>query len=190
MRFHSSLRQVFAASSACLTLLTFTTSASRADDTVFDELRFGTSVSISGRTHESGIFPSATVFFDPLSSGAPVSWQQALLEPRIYVGASVGAGDGVDQVFAGFAWTANITQKLFLEVGLGGTVHNGDLRDDGSDGPKLGCRLLFREQVAIGYRVTENWQLMATADHSSHANLCDGPNNGLSHAGLALGYKF
>ncbi|CAN7515821.1 acyloxyacyl hydrolase [Pararhizobium sp. LjRoot238] len=33
-------------------------------------------------------------------------------------------------------------------------------------------------------------QILATADHSSHADLCDGPNDGLSHAGLAIGYKF
>ncbi|MEV4607153.1 acyloxyacyl hydrolase [Neorhizobium sp. LMR1-1-1.1] len=31
---------------------------------------------------------------------------------------------------------------------------------------------------------------MATADHSSHANICDGPNDGITHAGLAIGVKF
>lgn len=65
--------------------------------------------SINGSgTHESGIFPSATIFFDPLSSGAAVTWQQSVLEPRIYLGASVGTGDGVDQVYGGLAWTANV----------------------------------------------------------------------------------
>lgn len=162
-----------------------------AADAVFDELRFGTSASINGSgTHESGIFPSATIFFDPLSSGAAVTWQQSVLEPRIYLGASVGTGDGVDQVYGGLAWTANVTDKLFVELGLGGTVHNGDLNDDGTKGPKLGCRFLFREQLAVGYRITGNWQILATADHSSNANLCDGSNDGFSHAGLAIGYKF
>ncbi|MCV9965287.1 acyloxyacyl hydrolase [Pararhizobium sp. BT-229] len=162
-----------------------------AAEPLFDELRFGASASINGNdTHESGIFPSATIYFDPLSSGDAATWQQSILEPRIYLGASVGTGDGVDQAYAGLAWTANLTDKLFVELGLGGTVHNGDLNDDGTQGPKLGCRFLFREQIAVGYRVTENWQVLATADHSSHANLCDGPNNGLTHAGLAIGYKF
>jgi len=165
--------------------------SARAAETVFDELRFGASASINGSgTHESGIFPSATIFFDPLSSGEAVTWQQSILEPRIYLGASVTTGDGADQVYGGLAWTAKVTDKLFVELGLGGTVDNGDLNDDGTNGPKLGCRLLFREQVAVGYRITDNWQILATADHSSHADLCDGPNDGLSHAGLAIGYKF
>lgn len=162
-----------------------------AAEQIFDELRFGTSASISGsNSHESGIFPSATLFFDPLSSGTAATWQQTILEPRIYLGASVGTGDGVDQIYGGFSWTADITSRLFVELGLGGTVHNGKLDGGGGKGPDLGCRLLFREQIALGYRVTDNWQILATADHSSHANLCDGPNDGLSHAGLAIGYKF
>lgn len=165
--------------------------SARAAETVFDELRFGTSASINGSgTHESGIFPSATIFFDPLSSGEAATWQQSILEPRIYLGTSIATGEGVDQVYGGLAWTLDVTEKLFVELGLGGTVHNGDLNDDGTNGPKLGCRFLFREQVAVGYRITDNWQILATADHSSHAHLCDGPNGGLSHAGLAIGYKF
>jgi lipid A 3-O-deacylase len=44
--------------------------------------------------------------------------------------------------------------------------------------------------MAVGYRVTDDWQILATVDHSSHASLCDGPNDGLSHAGLAVGDKF
>jgi lipid A 3-O-deacylase len=166
-------------------------SSAAAAETIFDELRFGGGASLSaGNSHESGIFPSATIFFDPLSSGTAATWHQTILEPRIYLGASLGTGDGVDQIYGGFSWTADITSRLFVELGLGGTVHNGKLDGSNGKGPDLGCRLLFREQVALGYRVTDNWQILATADHSSHANLCDGPNDGLSHAGLAIGYNF
>jgi hypothetical protein len=31
---------------------------------------------------------------------------------------------------------------------------------------------------------------MATIDHSSNANLCNGPNDGITHAGLAVGVRF
>lgn len=177
--------------SASLFLSVSSLSNAVAAEPIFDELRFGVSASLSrGNSHESGIFPSATIFFDPLSSGTATTWQQTILEPRIYLGASVGTGDGVDQIFGGFSWTADITSRLFVELGLGGTIHNGKLDGSSGKGPDLGCRLLFREQIALGYRVTDNWQILATADHSSHANLCDGPNDGLSHAGLAIGYKF
>lgn len=162
----------------------------RATETIFDEFRFGVSGSVSGNSDESGIFPSATIFFDPLSSGEPVDWQQSLLEPRLYLGASVGTGSGVDQLYGGLSWSVDLTDRFFVELGLGATVHNGDLDGGAADGPDLGCRFLFREQVALGYRVSDHWQVLATADHASHADLCDGPNDGLSRAGLSLGYKF
>ncbi|MGE6785297.1 acyloxyacyl hydrolase [Ensifer adhaerens] len=54
----------------------------------------------------------------------------------------------------------------------------------------FGCRLHFRENAAAGVRLDEHWNVSASVEHTSHANLCDGPNNGLTRAGLALGYKF
>jgi lipid A 3-O-deacylase len=41
-----------------------------------------------------------------------------VLESKIYLGASAGIGDGADQVYGGFAWTPNVTDKLFVELGL------------------------------------------------------------------------
>jgi lipid A 3-O-deacylase len=162
-----------------------------ADDGVFDELRFGTSASIgSGDGKENGLVPSLTVFFDPFAETQAQGWREIILEPRIYLGASIGSGDTASQVYSGVSFDVDVTEKFFLELGVGGTVHDGALENDGSSGPKLGCRVLFREYAAAGYRFDENWQVLATVDHSSHANLCDGPNDGLTHAGLAIGYKF
>ena len=90
--------------SAGVLLSTLSMSHAVAAETVFDELRFGASGSINtGNSRESGLFPSATIFFDPLSSGTATTWQ-SILEPRIYLGASAGTGSGVDQVFGGFSW--------------------------------------------------------------------------------------
>jgi len=176
---------------AAVFLVCLTNGRAEADDVVFDELRFGTSASIgSGNGHESGLVPSLTVFFDPFSETQAKGWAQTILEPRLYLGTSIGTGDSASQVYSGLSFDFAVTEKFFLELGLGGTVHDGDLQEDGSSGPKLGCRLLFREYAAAGYRFDDNWQVLATVDHSSHANLCDGPNDGLTHAGLAIGYKF
>ena len=38
--------------------------------------------------------------------------------------------------------------------------------------------------------MTAKYDLMAQIAHSSHANLCDGPNDGMKRAGLQVGYKF
>lgn len=150
-----------------------------------DEVRLGASRSFGGSSTESGTSGSAEIYFAPFER--PVAGvTDVLLSPRIQFGAL--AGEGPDQAYAGLNWHVPIGEVFFVELGIGGTVHNGSL-DDG-DGPHLGCRLLFREHAAAGVELPRNLRLMATVDHSSSANLCDGPNEGLTHAGLALGVKF
>ena len=137
-----------------------------AQDQIFDELRFGASASIQGGSeHEDGVFPEVTLFFDPFGHDEATGLQK-LARPRIHLGTSIGTSGSATQVFTGFSWTA----------------------DD--DGPALGCRVLFHEYIGAGYRFDNHWNVMAQVAHSSHANLCDGPNEGMTRAGLQLGYKF
>ncbi|OJU04782.1 MAG: hypothetical protein BGN83_09030 [Rhizobium sp. 63-7] len=159
----------------------------------FDELRFGAQIAVDKtRTNdERGSFYQVTMFFDPFNNDTAVGWKEHILRPRVYVGGTVASDSReASMLFTGLAWNANITEKAFLELGFGGMIHNGDLDYDGTRGPKLGCRTLFREYAAIGYDVTQNWRVLAQVEHSSHANLCGDTNNGLTRAGLAVGYKF
>lgn len=167
-------------------------SSAQADDAIFDEMRFGLTAPVEGgKHHESGLYPSFTVFFDPLGADSANTLAEKILRPRIHAGASVAtSSSGINQIYGGFSWDADFGERLFVELGAGATVHDGDLDDDGSDGPKLGCRVLFREYAAAGFRFDANWSLSATIEHNSHANLCDGPNGGLTRAGLMLGYSF
>lgn len=151
------------------------------------EIRLGASGLLDNdSSKDKGIIGSAEVYISPFES-SQTGLAEVLLEPRIQVGISGGAS-ATDQVYAGLNWHLPIGDSFFAEVGFGGTIHNGNL-DDG-DGPLLGCRLLFRENIALGVKVTDNVSLIATADHSSNANLCDGPNDGITHVGLAVGVKF
>ncbi|MCJ8518189.1 hypothetical protein ABID21_000915 [Pseudorhizobium tarimense] len=159
---------------------------------IFDEARFGvlTSIDHSGANKEDGYFITGMLLFDPWGYTEAQGFDR-LLRPRIHVGGTVATEDEANQIYAGFSWTANVTDRFFLELGFGGTLHDGDLDvSDGGDGPELGCRALFHEYVAAGLNVTEKWSVIAHLEHSSHANLCDGPNNGLSRGGLMVGYKF
>jgi hypothetical protein len=170
-----------------LALAILSSHCSAAAGDMFDEVRFGAGGVIEGdSSKDKGIVGSAEVYFAPFKS-ARTGAGGVLLAPRIELGVSGGA-DATDQVYAGLNWHVPLGDRFFAEAGIGGTVHNGSL--DSGDGPRLGCRLLFREQVALGMRITDTVSLMATADHASHANICDGPNDGLTHAGLAIGVKF
>jgi lipid A 3-O-deacylase len=164
--------------------------AAHADDKIFDELRFGASASIqSGHSKEDGVFPEVTVFFDPFDHDAATDWKQQLARPRLNIGTSIGTSGEATQIFGGFAWTVNFNEKFFADAGFGGVWHNGNLGYT-DEGPELGCRFLFHEYVGAGYRFDQHWNVMAQVAHSSHANLCDGPNSGMTRAGIQLGYKF
>ncbi|ABC91065.1 hypothetical conserved protein [Rhizobium etli CFN 42] len=164
--------------------------SANAGERIFDELRFGASASVqSGRAGEDGVFPEITALFDPFGYEEAVGWQQQLLHPRVHLGTSIGTSGEATQFFTGFTWTVDLSEKIFAEAGFGGVIHTGDL-DDNDDGPELGCRVLFHEYVGAGYRFTRNWNVMAQIAHSSHADLCDGPNDGMTRAGIQIGYKF
>lgn len=152
-----------------------------------DEVRLGVSGLIKGSSStDDGVDGSAEVFLTPFQS-SQTGVAKVLMEPRVQIGVSGGA-DATDQAYLGLNWHVPITETFFAEIGAGGTVHNGNL--DSGTGPLLGCRVLFREHAALGFEVSEKVRVMATIDHSSHASLCNGPNDGLTHAGLAVGVKF
>lgn len=154
---------------------------------IFNEARFGTLVSIDD---ENGVFATGVVFFDPWGHSQAAGFDK-FWRPRLHLGAAISTSGDTNQVFAGFSWTADVTERLFVEIGLGATVHDGNIDDIGSDeSARLGCRALFHEYAAVGYDLTNNWSVIAQLEHASHANLCDGPNNGLSRAGLLVSYHF
>jgi hypothetical protein len=158
---------------------------------IFDELRFGLSGSIeSGHDRETGLMPDVQVLFNPFGYNPDADWKTQLANPRIHIGTSIGTtGTAARQLYGGLTWTLDYHDGLFTEAGFGGVVHDGNLTSD-NDGPKLGCHLLFHEYVAAGYKLNSHWSLIAQVNHSSHADLCDGPNAGMTRAGVLVGYKF
>lgn len=154
-----------------------------------DEVRIGVSGSIqSSNTFESGAFPSATLFFDPFDRANAQTWTEIFLRPRIHAGAIISTDGNADQVFAGFTWTVDVTDKIFVDASFGGAWNNANDTNFGR-GPHVGCNVLFHEALGLGYKITDNWRVLATVEHSSNADLCDA-NDGLSYAGIAVGYKF
>lgn len=62
---------IFIAAALTLSSALIGNSQAGAAESVFDELRFGATTSIGdGSNQEDGVFPSVTVFFDPLGAGS------------------------------------------------------------------------------------------------------------------------
>jgi hypothetical protein len=135
---------------------------------------------------EEGIYISGQVLFDPFVWPFENRILDALLRPRPHIGATASPW-GTDQVFAGLTWTAPFGRIVFAEASLGGTVHDGPLSDAQV---ALGCRVLFRESLGLGVNVGRHWRVVASVDHSSHSGLCGNDNDGLTHIGGFVGYRF
>jgi lipid A 3-O-deacylase len=110
--------------------------------------------------------------------------------PRPQFGGTLNFAGKTSYVYAGLAWTWNLTPQWFIEPLTGGAIHNGELNVMDQTGRlSLGCRELFRIGMSTGYRLTDNWTAMVTWEHLSNADLC-ARNNGLNNLGVKFGYSF
>jgi hypothetical protein len=127
------------------------------------------------------------LFVKPFTSADPL-WNALL--PRPDIGGTANFAGKTSEAYAGFAWDYDVTQRVFVEGGLGGSVN--DART-GSNVPPgynaMGCDASFRESASLGYRLTPNWSVMGTVEHMSNAGLCP-PNRGLTNFGARVGYAF
>lgn len=135
---------------------------------------------------EDGVYLTGQILFDPFVQPFDNWILNTLLRPRPHVGGTASPW-GTDQFFAGLTWTVPIGRLFFAEASFGGTIHDGPLENAQV---ALGCRVLFRESASVGVNLGERWRLLAGVDHSSHANLCGGENDGLTHIGGSIGYRF
>jgi hypothetical protein len=154
---------------------------------IFDEVRLG----VLGFWQENaesveGVYVTAQVLFDPFFDRFDNWLLNILLRPRPHIGGTASL-DGPDQLFAGLTWTVPVWRTLFVEASFGGTVHNGAIQDAQIS---LGCHALFRESLGVGADIGEHWRVMVGVDHSSHNGWCSEENDGLTHVGGYVGYRF
>lgn len=109
--------------------------------------------------------------------------------PRPHVGLSVNSSGDTSQVYAGLSWEWSFWRYWFAGFSLGGSVHDGKFTTNRIDRKELGCRVLFRESIEVGYRFAGKHSISGFLDHISNANICD-KNEGLETTGIRYGYKF
>ncbi len=123
----------------------------------------------------------------PGIAGNPwISW---FFQPRLNLGGMINTGGKTSYGFGGLNWRIPIIGKFFFEGEFGGAVNNSpDWPEPGR--VDMGCALTFRESGGFGYQFSENWDMIASIEHVSHASFCTHINPGLTQVGLRIGYKF
>jgi lipid A 3-O-deacylase len=112
------------------------------------------------------------------------------LVPRLQVGAILNTAGRTSFAHASLIWQVDLVGGLFAEAGLGLAAHDGDTGSASRPGhAALGCRLLFRETIGLGYRLDGGWSVLGSVEHVSNGGLC-ARNRGLTHVGMRVGYQF
>ena len=137
----------------------------------------------SGTRKEGGVDLNAEIIF----SRPSFSLRSGNVRPNL--GASINTQGDTSKLYGGILWELEMKSGIFLNLGIGAAVHNGDLDTNQEDKKSLGTRVLFRIPIEIGYSLSEHHQISILFDHVSNAFLVD-PNEGLDTLGLRYGYRF
>ena len=108
---------------------------------------------------------------------------------RSNIGISLNNQGGTSKIYSGVLWEYSWQSGLFFNLGLGLSLHNGELETSDGDKKELGSRLLFRIPVESGLFITKHHGLSIMFDHVSNAYLAS-PNEGLDTIGFRYTYRF
>lgn len=110
------------------------------------------------------------------------------LAPRPMIGGNLNTAGRTSFLHAGLLWQLPISERFFVEIGLGGAIHNGSV-EQSRHRSAMGCSAAFRESIGLGYRIDARWSVVTTLEHLSNGGLCR-RNRGLTNLGASLGYSF
>jgi lipid A 3-O-deacylase len=152
------------------------------------EIRVGGNAHGVGNPERGGADLTLEVLSPQLFQFSPQHFE--FIVPRFSAGTTLSLGGKTSFAYAGPAVDFNFTDKIFFEVSFGGAVNNGIIGTIRVPGrAAIGCNLSFRESASLGYRLTSNWSVLASAEHISNANLCS-LNRGLTSYGARIAYTF
>ncbi len=158
-----------------------------ASGSFISEVRLGAQAHDPWSPEKGSVDLTGTVLF-PKPFRLEGGWD--ILVPRPHIGGALNFSGDTSHAHVGLTWTFDITQRLFVEASFGGAIHNGETgRAVPAGKSALGCSPLFRESAGIGFRIDQNWSVIAQVEHLSNAGLCR-QNRGLTNVGAQLGYRF
>lgn len=124
---------------------------------------------------------------------AEVSFERSLRlwtgDIRPAVGVSLNTAGDTSKAYVDARWEVEPTDRMFLAIGAGVAIHDGDLDLESRDRKALGSRLLLHVPAEIGWRIDGHHAVSVFFDHVSNAWLA-GPNEGMDTLGIRYGYRF
>jgi len=128
-----------------------------------------------------------------LEAGFLLPLPQRFWIPNLHFGGAVNLAGNTHQLYMGLNWRVDIGRSWFLDGALATVMHTGAVRQDSDVNLQrtriLGCRIIFREALSLGLRLTENSSWLSSVWHISNANLCR-HNQGLTGFGFQYQYNF
>ena len=110
-------------------------------------------------------------------------------EIRPAIGASINTRGGTSKAYIDARWEIEGPAGLFLALGAGAAVHNGEIDANDPFRKALGSRVLFHFPAEIGWRWDGHNSLSIYFEHISNGYTQD-YNEGLDSIGLRYGYRF
>jgi len=137
----------------------------------------------SGSNQEDGIDFNAELIFSP-----SYHFWGGELYPN--VGVSINDAGETSKLYGGGLWEYTWNNGVFVDIGGGVAVHNGETDQTHEQGKKhLGSSILFRVTFEAGFMPVDRHRLSLMFDHISNAYLAD-PNDGLDTLGLRYSFMF
>ncbi|WP_196260202.1 acyloxyacyl hydrolase [Pelagibacterium limicola] len=163
---------------------------------VLDELRAG----VFAHNAYVGFVPTSTNFdfsrienvkFSALFASPEIDAFTWIGSPRIEMGGTFNlAGRRENFVHANLNWQIGLFETpLYLELGFGASLTDGALSGATAPARNFGCPLNFYESFGIGAHLSETVTATLVYEHISNLGICT-PNDGISHVGVQVGFKF
>lgn len=129
-------------------------------------------------------------------------------KPRVHLLAGVNTSGGTNYAAAGLAWRFHLSERFYVQPGIGVAIHDGRVNLPSPDEPgitpverlrrlrdfqtklDLGSRVLFEPELSVGWKATRRLSVELSWIHMSHAKLAGSYNPGVGDVGVRLLYRY
>lgn len=128
--------------------------------------------------------------------------------PRVHLLAGVNTSGGTNYVASGLSWRFHVSERFYVQPGIGLAIHDGRVNLPSPDEPgltpeerlkrlrdfrtklDLGSRVLFEPELTLGWKATRRLSVEAAWVHLSHGKLAGDYNPGVADVGVRLVYRY